>query len=803
MVTCELCGLPARHPLHDEHGRTFCCPSCRDVAALLAEPVDSTASPAPSAETPLAESTLYLGGLWCTSCTWLIGETLRRTPGVVEADISFARRQARVRFDPRRLSPQSLVKRVRRLGYRVGLAPDELRDEAEALLERLLIAGVFVMHIMLLSGMLYVREIMGWNAPETRWLEDFFRLMIFVASIPVLPLLGWPVLRSGLAGILSRQPNMHALIALGTSAAYILSLRNLITGNPHVYFDTAAMLLFLVTIGRWLEVRTQESGLEAIEHLQRHMPTHAAHITPNGVQEISVDDIQPGMRLLIRPGERFPADGIVAEGQGAVDESLLTGEPVPRTHASGDTVYAGTLNLDGVFEIIVTASGGATAVGQMSRLIHEALWTRAPVQRLADRFAALLVPFAVFLSVGTFLYWTTIASSEVALMHALSVLLIACPCALGIATPLALWRGISTAAEHGVLIRETSVLERLANAEVVLFDKTGTLTETEPSVYDMVCDQADPHTVQERLVALESRASHPFARAICRAFIVEKPPTVEGIQVLAGQGLGGRINDEMVWVGSAALMASQGLAYPPRLAEYAARWADSSLALVFIGWGGLVRGIVALTEQLRPDVPSTLQALHALGIHMQILSGDPQAHQRWGETLGVPLHAGLTPDEKVSYLQQYNGVVMIGDGVNDGPALATADVGITLGQATDLAHATADVILLNNRLESIVPLLLLARQTMRIIRQNLAWAFFYNALGLGLAVTGRLHPLWAALAMVLSSLIVTGNALRLHWPHAANTPSRQIPLPLRRKRRRAEQRALDTVFCYHNTQADV
>lgn len=798
MVTCELCGLPTRHPLHDEQGRTFCCPSCRDVAALLAEPSPAPETAAPPPASALAETTLYLGGLWCTSCTWLIRETLRRTPGVVEADVSFAQRQARVRFDPQRLSPKALLKRVRRLGYRVALSAHELRDEAEHLLERLLIAGVLVMHIMLLSGMLYAREVFGWSSPETRWLEDFFRLMIFVASLPVMPLLGWPVLRSGLASILSRQPNMHALIALGTSAAYILSLRNLITGNPHVYFDTAAMLLFLVTIGRWLEVRTQEKGLEAIERLQRHMPTHATRRTPTGVQTISVDDIQPGMRLLVRPGERFPADGIVAEGQGAVDESLLTGEPVPRTYAPGDTVYAGTLNLDGVFEILVTASGHSTAVGQMSRLIHAALWTRAPVQRLADRFAAFLVPFAILLATGTFIYWASTTSTEVALMHALSVLLIACPCALGIATPLALWRGLSTAAEQGVLIRETSALERLASARVILFDKTGTLTQPKLTVHDIVCAHANLRTVQERLVALESRASHPFAEAICRAFNIDHLPQVEDVQIIAGQGIGGRIENEMVWVGSATLMASKGLTCPPSLAAHVERWENASFALVFIGWGGVVRGVVALTEQLRPDASSTLQALHALGFQMQILSGDPKAHQRWGKTLGVPLHAGLTPDEKATYLQQHAGVIMVGDGVNDGPALATADVGITLGQATDLAHATADIILLNNRLESLVALLILARQTMRTIRQNLWWAFFYNALGLGLAVAGRLHPLWAALAMVLSSVIVTSNALRLHWPQTTSSSSRNT-LTLRRKRRSAEQRALNTLLNYHNS----
>ena len=770
MVTCALCGLPTRHPLRGEDGQPYCCPACRDVAVLLAEtaPPDETTTPDREASQAASEEvTLHLGNLWCASCTWLIGETLRRTPGVADAEVSFVQRRARVRFDPGRVTPAALVKRVRRLGYRAATSPEELGDEAEALFERLLIAGVFAMHIMLISAMLYAREVLGLSGGESRWLEDFFRLMLLVASLPVMVLLGWPVMRAGVAGILRRQPNMHALIALGALAAWLLSARNLLAGVPHVYFDTAAMLLFLVTVGRWLEARAQEQGREALERLQAHLPAKATQITPDGPREISVDEVRPGMRLLVRPGERFPADGVVATGTGDVDESLLTGEPLPCPRAPGETVLAGTLNLDGTFEVLVTATGPQTAAGQMTRLLHEALWSRAPVQRLADRLAAVLVPSAVALAAITFLFWRQVAGTETALMNALSVLLITCPCALGIATPLALWRALGTAAEQGVLVRDGGALERLAKARAVFFDKTGTLTRRTFHLQDVFA--LAPHDeVLRRVAALEAHSAHPLADPLRRAAGDLPLPSAEEVRALPGRGLTGLVEGERVWVGTERLMAESGLRLSPPLAEQAARWREQGYLLVYAGWAGQVQAVLALTESLRPDVAGALRALQALGVDVAVLTGDPSAERRWGAVLGVPVHAGLTPPEKVTRLRSAGpGTVMVGDGLNDGPALAAADVGVAVAQATDVAQTAADAVLVNDRLEAVPALLVLARRTLRVVRQNLAWAFAYNAVGLSLAVAGKLHPLWAALAMVLSSAFVTANALRLRWPDEA------------------------------------
>ncbi|MFM8369847.1 MAG: cation transporter, partial [Chloroflexota bacterium] len=351
LVACSLCGLTTLHPLTNDNGDVFCCPSCREVAALLAE---SPAVEQNQAQVPerSEDVILTLGGMWCSSCAWLVGENLKRTKGVVNAEVSFIQQQANITFDSTITNHKSLKKRVRSLGYQATLPNEKPRDEEESFFTRLLIGGVMVLHDMIVGGGIYARELLGWASPETAWLVHFFQIMMLVTSIPVLVLLGLPILRAGFASLLRGQPNIHTLIMIGTFSAYALSVRNLIWGHGGLYFDTATMLIFLVSIGRWLEMQAHKSSNKAVARLLEQIPNEAIVVSSDGDMTVNVSELKAGMRVRIRPGERFPVDGLIAIGEGDVDESLLTGEPKPVTHREGDKVQAGTVSLDGSFEVI-------------------------------------------------------------------------------------------------------------------------------------------------------------------------------------------------------------------------------------------------------------------------------------------------------------------------------------------------------------------------------------------------------------------------------------------------------------------
>lgn len=790
-IACTLCGLPTAHPLTDESGSAFCCPACQEVSRLLSRaegvrgdgvaqepgnlpagtstPSDlETSAPSARAETagrPQAIETICLGGLWCTSCGWLIGERLRRTPGVHQVDVSFIQREARVVFDPNATRPRDWVRQIRRIGYRAWLPGDPPFDEEEAHYQRLLVSGVLAMHIMLISLTLYVRQGLGWASPDTAWLVTFFQIILFIASLPIMLLLGLPILRAGTTSLLRLRPNLHTLIAIGAFSAFGLSVRNLVLGMDRVYFDTASMLLFLVALGRWLEIRAQKTSGRAVERLWEQMPEEATWITPDGERRVPLAEVPKGARVRVRPGERFPVDGVVAAGQGDVDESLLTGEPTPVTRRPGTTVLAGTISLDGAFEVIASAIGAETVAGQIGRLLHHALWQRAPVERLADRLARLMVPAAVALAAGTFVFWSVRAGTETALLHALSVLLIACPCALGIATPLTLWLGLGRAAEAGVLLRSTGVLEHLAGVRHLFFDKTGTLTRPPLRLHAVAPNGCDAEAFLARVAAVEAASEHPLAQAVVQAARERDLalPAVTHFRALPGQGVSGRLNGTHLWVGNRHLMEDQALALPASLAMVADEWQQQGLCVVYAGWEDRVAGLLGLGEQVRPGAAEAISDLQAMGLDVVVLTGDDMAAgERWQRLLGVPVYAEQRPENKMARLREVEGpVAMVGDGINDGPALAAARVGLALSQGTDVARTAADAILLNDDLRAVPWLLGLSRMTMKRVHQNLGWAFVYNLAGLALAVTGHLQPVLAAAAMVASSLIVTGNALRL------------------------------------------
>ena len=791
LSTCTVCGLTTLHPLTNKQGDVFCCPSCREVAALLAEsPIVEKKQV--SAEGRAENITLTLGGMWCSSCAWLVSENLKRTKGVVNAEVSFIQHQANITFDSKITNYQLLKRRVRSLGYQATLPDEKPHDEEESFFTRLLIGGVLVLHDMIVGAGIYIREIMGWVTPESQPLVDFFQVMMLVSAIPVLILLGLPILRAGFASLLRGQPNIHTLITIGAFSAFGLSMRNMIVGHGGQYFDTATMLIYLISIGRWLEMQAHKSSNKAVKKLLEQIPEVANVVTDNGDKEVSVPELRAGMRIRVRPGERFPVDGLVAIGEGDVDESLLTGEPKPVTHRNGDAVKAGTISLDGSFEIIATAVGESTTAGQIGRLLHEALWNRSPLERMADKLSAWMTPIALALATVTFLFWSNRSGVEEGLLVALSVLLIACPCALGLATPLTLWLSLGRAAESGVIMRSTSALERLAKVEKVFFDKTGTLTKLPMKVVDVcvpspltplpkgegdsgfLLPAGEGLGMREKsflqiIASIENQSEHPLAKTIveyAKADQVEilKPESfkaIPGMGVIAELKLRSTEYAIRMIIGNERLIANENLEISASIKQHADSMRAAGQVVVFAGWDGQVQGLVGLGETVREEAKDVIYDLSSRGLSLAVLTGDEaSAGQRWQEYLGVPVKAGLSPDDKMANLA--GNTAMIGDGINDGPALAVSMVGLAMNHGTDVARTAADIVLMRDDLRVIPWLFELSKTTMRRVKENLGWAFIYNIIGVGLAMAGLMKPVFAALAMVMSSVFVTANAMRMN-----------------------------------------
>ncbi len=777
LVACSLCGLTTLHPLSNDRGDIFCCPSCREVAALLAENPPARAAPAQVVEGSDAV-VLTLGGMWCPSCAWLVEEQLKRTRGVASADVNYIQQQANITFDASITNLQSLKKRVHSLGYKATLPNEKPYDEEESFYMRLLIGGVMVLHDMIVGTGIYAREIFGWQTAASQPLVDFFQVMMLVTSIPVLVLLGLPILRAGFASLLRGQPNLHTLITIGTFSAFGLSIRNLTVGHGGLYFDTATMLIFLVSIGRWLEMQAHKSSNKAVTKLLEQIPNTATIVTDAGDQTVSVADLKPGMRVRVRPGERFPVDGLAARGEGDVDESLLTGEPNPVTRREGELVRAGTINLDGSFEIIATAVGDATVAGQIGRLLHEALWARSPLERMADKLSAWMTPIALALAAIAFLIWNYADGAEKGLLVALSVLLIACPCALGLATPLTLWLSLGRAAKSGAILRSTAALERLAKVDKVFFDKTGTLTVLPMKVQGVISDQSlalsrvegsvnSDQLFLQVVASVENESEHPLAKAIVDYAKLQNVEFLkpESFKALPALGVIGQFpisnHQSPISIGSARFMQSENLEIPESIRQHAEAWKDAGWVVVYAGWDGMVRGIIGLGETVRAEAKAVVDDLSSRGLAPAVLTGDELgAGQRWGKILGIPVQAALTPDEKMDRLAE--NAAMVGDGINDGPALAAATVGLAMNHGADVASAAADILLMRDDLNVIPWLFDLSREAMKRVRQNLGWAFIYNLIGIGLAVAGLLQPVFSAFAMVASSVFVTTNAMKMN-----------------------------------------
>jgi heavy metal translocating P-type ATPase len=637
---------------------------------------------------------------------------------------------------------------------------------ASMFLIRVGISAFLSMNVMLFSWVFYAEQWHGWGIePEV---VPYVGMFLFVISTPVILLLGFPFLRNGIRELMSRHLSMDSLIAIGTLAAYGYSTYEVFTGGDDVYFDTATMIIVLVTFGRYLEATAKVRSTNAIRQLLDMVPDRV-RVIRDGTQEIvGAAEVKVGTYVRVLPGEYIPLDGVITNGETSVNEAILTGESVPRSKSPGDEAFAGTVNIDGAVTIRTTVESEETVHARIVRLMEEAQQTRSPLQKMVDRIAGIFIPLVIGAAGVTFTVWFFIASFDVALMYALAVLVVACPCALGIGSPIAAAVAIGRAAANGILVKSAGVVERVGKTEVVVFDKTGTLTTGEFSV-SFVEAEGDRKAFVRAVTAIERDSNHPLSLGIIAYArnLNYEPCESKSVTTIPGQGLKGGVLIEGGWrevyVGSRRFLEKSGFVIPESFRESSERMAT----MVYGGWDGRVRGVFGLNDSIHTTAAEAVRKLHDDSIETVLLSGDRTeivhavAHQ-----LGIDtVHAQLLPRDKIDHINEIKAsgkkVMMVGDGINDAPSLAAADTGVTLASATDIAKENADIAILGPHLEKIPWLVSLSKKTRRIIRWNLLWAFGYNTIAIFFAMFGYLQPIIAAFAMIISSLLVIGNSMRL------------------------------------------
>jgi P-type Cu2+ transporter len=708
---------------------------------------------------------IIIGGIRCSSCVWLNERMMQRLPGVREARINYATGRARIVFNPETVGPGAIFSRIADLGYlprpyTESAARESASREQKDLLVRFGTAFFLTMQLMAYSFALYAGYFQGIEAGS----KGYLQLFSLIVTTPVVFYCGWPFLTGAWRGIINRVPNMELLIAVGALSSYAYSVYGMVAGGE-VYFETAAMIVTLILGGRLLENAAKRRAAGGVERLLRICSGQAHRFRGEELETVEASELKGGDLILVSAGERFPADGTVIEGSSDVDESPATGESMPVVKAPGQQVIAGSSNLTGALRVRCDRAASESFIARVARLVEEAQSRRAPIQGVADRVAACFVPVVLALAVITFWFgYVGGGSFGSSLMTALSVIVIACPCALGLATPTAILAGTGAAATRGVVFKGGDILEELSRISAAVFDKTGTLTWGTPEIVGVgTAKDEDRRELLALAAAVESGSSHPIARAIVghAASAGLTFGVAEEIRVVPGGGVSGTVCGEPVAFGSRRFMEEMRVTLPGKVA------APAGGTVVYLARAGRCRAVLVLKDRLREDAPDLISYFKAAGVHTFLLSGDRrEAAEEAAGLVGIGTGIGaLSPSEKVSFVNGLRAdgstVLMVGDGINDAPALAAANVGCAVAGGTDIAVDTSDLVLVKPDLERLAAAHLIARRTMTVVRQNLFWAFIYNAIGIPLAMTGKLTPVYAAGAMALSSVCVVGNSLRL------------------------------------------
>jgi len=746
-------------------------------------------------EPGLRTETLEIEGMTCASCANFVQRSLSRTPGVRRALVNYATEKATVDYLPGEATPATLKAAVESAGYGVvQRAPASSAAEREAETEQQKVRAYqqlrrrFGVAVGLTLLIMPLSMLMLWPMlvhVDEQWLNYGLLLL----TLPVLLYSGrefyvaaWKALRHGTA-------TMDTLIAVGTGAAFLYSLAATLTPGffhrqglmPEVYYDTTATIIALILLGKVLEQRAKARTSAAMRALLGLQARTARRLNADGTEtDVPIEQLREGDVLSVRPGEKVPTDGRILAGRSTLDEAMLTGESLPVDKQPGDLVFGATLNRTGAFRFRATRVGADTMLARIVQLVEDAQGSRAPIQRLADRVSAVFVPVVIGLAVLTFVAWLLLAPADtrlpLALVNFVAVLIIACPCALGLATPTAIMVGTGKGAEHGVLIRSAEALEKAYQVDTVLLDKTGTITQGEFSVTDFIAPGQHAPQLLALAAAVERLSEHPLAAAVVR---YAEPQSIELLaathfQATAGQGATATVAGQPILIGNRRLLAEASVALPAALENTAAQLAQQAKTVLYLAVAGQAVALLALADTLRPSSAAAIARLQAQGIEVLLLTGDhPQAAAAVAAQVGITRYfAEVLPADKAGKVKELQAegrrVAVVGDGINDAPALAQADVGLAIGAGTDVAMAAAGITLMRSDLQGVVTAIALSRRTMQVIRQNLFFAFVYNALGIPIAA-GVLYPAFgillspmlAAAAMALSSVSVLTNSLRL------------------------------------------
>jgi Cu+-exporting ATPase len=718
----------------------------------------------------MAETKISIGGMHCASCALNIERKLKKTKGVKEANVNFSIERASVNFDPKEVDEEVLLRTIRGAGYQakvLGKNKDEEQiaraNELSYFRNKTLISAVFAIPVFAIAMFMIPVP----YAPYVLW----------ILSTPVQFYVGYHFYKGAFSSLREMTTDMDTLIALGTSAAYFYSVYIvLFTGGTETYFETSAVLITLVMFGKYLETAAKGRASQAIRKLLELSPKQARVIEDGKEIMVDAEAVKKGNIVLVKPGERIPVDGVVIEGHSSVDESMISGEPIPVEKNVKSQVVGGTINKNGVLTIKATRVGSETTLSQIIKLVEDAQAKKAPIQRYADKVASVFVPTVILIAIATFLAWHFVLAQPVsfALILSVSVLVIACPCALGLATPTAIMVGTGRGAGSGILIRNGAVLEKANTINAIAFDKTGTITVGKPEVVSMLGAEGDI----EVACALEKSSEHPLAESFVRFAKkkgVRESGKVASFSAVPGKGIRGTVKGKKCALGSIRLMNEVKADVPDKILEWKKNMEEKGSTVVLLSSGNRVTAAFAVADRIREDSREAIAMLKRMGIRTYMITGDNErVAAAISKEAGIDeFHAEVLPDEKAKIVEQIASgglkIGMVGDGINDAPALAVSDLGIAMGSGTDIAIETGDIILMRNSLMDVPKAIVLSKATMGKIKQNLFWALVYNVIGIPVAA-GVLFPFFGILlspmlaggAMALSSVSVVSNSLLLN-----------------------------------------